>query len=232
MRWTKLGTLPVIPSSLILEIGCSSGFLLRSLIARFPGHPVVGVDYTYGTLQSLGARLPNVPLLQLDLTRCPLPDGWADVTILLNVLEHIGDDEKAMAELFRIVRPGGAVIVEVPSGGTLFDVHDRVLMHHRQCDMLLLVERIRNAGFVLEKRAHLGFFLYPAFYVTKRLNRIRYRTNSNIDEEAIVANMIAGTHKSSRLFGWLMAIQRALRRFIYLPFGIRCLIICRKPAGS
>jgi SAM-dependent methyltransferase len=228
----EVGRVAVPPSSLILEIGCSSGFLLRSLIARFPGHPVVGADYTYGTLQSLGARLLGVPLLQFDLTRCPLPDAWADVIILLNVLEHIGDDEKAMAELFRIVRPGGAVIVEVPSGGGLFDVYDRVLMHHRRYDMSLLVERMRKTGFVVEKQSHLGFFLYPAFYVTKRLNQIRYRADSNIDEEAIVANMIAATRKTSLVFGWLMAIERALRRIVYLPFGIRCLVTCRKPAGS
>lgn len=216
-------------SSTVLEVGCSSGFLLRSLIDRFPGYRFVGADYTYGTLQSLGARLSGVPLLQFDLTRCPLPDNSADVIILLNVLEHIGDDEKAMAELFRIVRPGGAVIIEVPAAGALFDVYDRVLMHHRRYDMPMLVDRLRKAGFVVEKRSHLGFFLYPAFYITKWLNQIRYPVSANIDEEAIVANMIAATRKSSRAFGWLMALERALRRIVYLPFGIRCIVTCRKP---
>ena len=80
---------------MIVEIGCSSGFLLRELMVRLPGHFFLGSDYTYGTLETLGNNLPAVPLVQFHLTQCPLHDAFADVVILLNVLEHIDDDEVA-----------------------------------------------------------------------------------------------------------------------------------------
>jgi SAM-dependent methyltransferase len=215
--------------AVIVEIGCSSGFLLRELAARLPGHVLVGADYTLEALEKLGRHLSGVPLLQFDLTRCPLPDGFADIVVLLNVLEHIEDDARAMTELFRIVRPGGAVVIQVPAGAALFDVYDRVLMHHRRYDMSVLLAGLRRAGFVVERRSHLGFLLYPAFYLSKRLNQLRYPAGSAFDEEAVVSRMIAATRKSSRLLGAVMTCERVMDRYTSLPFGIRCLATCRKP---
>src|ERR1700738_1956077 len=156
---------------IILEIGCSSGFLLRELQGALRGHTILGSDYTIGTLESLGRKLTGVPLLRFDLTRCPLPAEFVDIMILLNVLEHIEDDVATIAQLFRIVKPGGAVIIEVPAGSSLFDVYDRVLLHHRRYDMSTLLTRLRNAGFQIERSSHLGFLLYPGFYISKRLNQ-------------------------------------------------------------
>jgi SAM-dependent methyltransferase len=217
--------------SMIVEIGCSSGFLLRDLMARLSDHFFLGADYTHETLETLGKQLPAVPLVQFDLTHCPLPDAFADVVVLLNVLEHIEDDEAAIAELFRIVRPGGSVIIEVPASSSLFDVYDRVLLHHRRYDMSALLARLRKAGFRVERKSHLGFLLYPAFYLSKRLNQLRYRAGSGIDEQAVISRMIKATRESSRLLGFVMRCERMMRRYMYLPFGIRCLVTCRKTLG-
>src|SRR6185436_7321883 len=108
---------------------CSSGYLLADIRQKMPQHFVIGSDYTGGTLQTLATRMPGLPLVQFDLTRCPLPDDFADIVILLNVLEHIDHHEGAIGHLFRITRPGGAVIIELPAGSGLYDVYDRVLMH-------------------------------------------------------------------------------------------------------
>ena len=222
---------PASPS-LVLEVGCSSGYLLRELVARLPGHRIVGSDYVRETLEPLGRRLPGVPLLQLDLTRCPLGDDFADVVVALNVLEHIADDERAIAELFRIVRPGGAVVIEVPAGPELFDVYDRVLRHHRRYDMRGLVARLEKAGFRIERRSHLGFLLYPVFWLAKRFNRLRDRMGSPLDEQAMVSRMISATRRGSRLMNEVMRWEQALRRHVDLPFGIRCLVTCRKPVAD
>jgi SAM-dependent methyltransferase len=215
--------------STIVEIGCSSGFLLADIRRRLPQHFLIGSDYTNGTLRALAPRAPGIPLIQFDLTRCPLPDDFADVFVLLNVLEHIDDHEAAIRHLFRVTRPGGVVIIEVPAGTSLFDVYDRVLMHHRRYDMASLVAALKQAGFAIERQSHLGFFLYPAFYLSKRLNQMRYPEGTDVQEQQIVASMIAATKKSSPLMGIIMKVEGALRPYIYYPFGIRCLVTCRKP---
>lgn len=84
----------------VLEVGCSSGFFLRELQARLPGHLILGSDYRRGTLETLAKRVSNIPLTQFDLTRCPLPDNFTDVVVLLNVLERIEDHKAAIASYF------------------------------------------------------------------------------------------------------------------------------------
>jgi SAM-dependent methyltransferase len=215
--------------SVILEVGASSGFLLRDLVARFPDHVVIGSDYTRGTLETVAQRLPGVPLLQFDLAQCPLDDDFADVVIALNVLEHIENDEAAVRQLLRIMQPGGRLILEVPAGSALFDVYDRALMHFRRYDMPDLVALLRRAGFIIERRSHLGFFLHPAFWVSKRLNQIRYRNSAAKDEQGIAAAMIQASRRSGPLARLVMDVERFLRRRVYLPVGVRCLVTCRKP---
>jgi SAM-dependent methyltransferase len=216
--------------STILDIGCSSGLLLTELIDQMPGHVVLGADHTPGSLETLGRRMPRVPLLRFDLTRCPLADGSVDVVVLLNVLEHIGHDEAAARELFRILRPGGAAVIEVPAGASLLDVYDRALMHFRRYDMGGLVRLLTLAGFVVERRSHLGFFLYPIFYAVKRLNQLRYPTGKPVNEKALAASMIEATRKTSRIMTWVMSFESMLRQYVYFPWGARCLVTCRKPA--
>src|SRR5205085_10994174 len=117
----------------------------------------------------------------------------------------------AVAHLFRIIRPDGVVIIEVPAAAALFDVYDRVLMHHRRYDMPDLIRLMTGAGFEVERRSHLGFFLYPPFYLTKRLNQFRYPAGAEVNEEKLVADMIARTRKSSRIMSVVMALEHALR---------------------
>jgi SAM-dependent methyltransferase len=173
-----------------------------------------------------------VPLVQFDLTQCPLPDDFADVTVLLNVLEHVPDHEAAVRHLFRITRPGGAVIIEVRAGSSLFDVFDRALMHCRRYDMAALVALFERAGFTIARKSHLGFFLYPAFYLSKRLNQLRYRRPGAISDQEIAAQMIAGTRKRNALGSFAMGMEEALRPFLPYPKGVRCLITAVKPLGG
>jgi SAM-dependent methyltransferase len=213
--------------SVILEIGCAAGLFLRELLQQFPGHIIIGSDYTLDTLQEVGLNIPSVPLLRFDLSQCPLLDDFADVVVLLNVLEHIEDDEGAVAHLFRILRPGGVAIIEVPANAALFDIYDRVLMHFRRYDMRRLTQLLRKTGFTIERRSHLGFFLFPAFYFSKRLNQLRHPARPDVDEMRIVSKMIS-TARSSSLMRYTMAAESALRQYVYLPVGIRCLVTCRK----
>jgi hypothetical protein len=122
------------------------------------------------------------------------------------------------------------VVIEVPAGAHLFDVYDRGLMHERRYDMSELVSLVERAGFTVERASHLGALLYPAFYISKRLNQRRYPPGAKVDERAAVAAMISATRKSSGLMIGLMRLEAAMRRYVTFRRGIRCLITCRKPA--
>ncbi len=100
---------------------------------------------------------------KVDITDIPLPDASYDVVMANHVLEHIPDDRKAMAELFRLLKPGGTGLFTVPVNATRqttyenpailgkaerwahFSAHD-----HLRYYGLDFAERLTGVGFVVE----------------------------------------------------------------------------------
>jgi SAM-dependent methyltransferase len=210
----------------ILEIGCSSGFMLKAMKQALPGAVIVGADVVREPLYKLARELPTVPLLRLDLLQCPLPSSSFDAVVMLNVLEHIQDDDAALAQVYRLLKPGGIAIIEVPAGPRLYDAYDKALKHFRRYDIGELTAKLLKVGFSVERQSHLGFFLYPAFAIVKRRNQ--RQTNGEVGRNALV-RMQASSTSSSRLFRLAIAIETALGKWLSFPNGIRCLARVRKP---
>ncbi|MFI4987418.1 MAG: hypothetical protein ACHQF3_08245, partial [Alphaproteobacteria bacterium] len=133
--------------------------------------------------------------------------------------------------MYRILKPDGLMIAEVPAGPGLFDPYDELLMHHRRYDMAGLERLTTTAGFRTLEKSHLGALIYPAFWLTKKLTRLK-ASLVKLDARAAVERSIMATGRLNRLANPLMAFEDWLRRRVYLPVGIRCLIVCRKPARA
>ena len=118
--------------AVIMEIGCSSGYLIRDLVKAFPEAVIIGADVVKEPLYRLANNFPGVPLIRFDLLRCPLPDKSVDVLVMLNVLEHIEDDLEALQKAFNLLKPGGALIIEVPACPGLYGAYDAELRHFRR----------------------------------------------------------------------------------------------------
>ena len=217
------GTSPVI-----LDIGCSTGFLLADLKKAFPQAYVMGADAILGSLLNLAKTSPETPLLHFDLMRCPLPDNSVDVAILLNVLEHIEDDILAARQLFRLLKPGGIAVIEAPSGPELYDIYDELLMHYRRYKLPDLRRLLLQTGFSVLSQSHLGFFLYPGFIVVKQLRRKKRADISEEEIETLVRQNISRTGDNP-FFHSLMNLELAIGKVISYPFGIRCLLTVLKP---
>jgi SAM-dependent methyltransferase len=215
------------PDGVVMDIGCSSGFLLPLLENRLPLATIIGADYVRGPLEALGGRLPSTPLLQFDLVQCPLPSASLDAAVLLNVLEHIEDDEGAMGQISRVLKPGGIAVIEVPAGPDLYDIYDKHLMHFRRYRMRDLTAKLERAGLKILERSHLGFFLYPAFWAAKKRG-IALAGKSARDQQAIVSKRIQ-TGRSSAVLDGVMKLEAVFRPLFYYPAGIRCLVTCEKP---
>jgi SAM-dependent methyltransferase len=205
--------------STVLEVGCSSGYLLHDLRTAFPEALVVGADYVGAPLHALARSHPDIPLLQIDLVRCPLPDASVDAVIALNVLEHIEDDRGAIAQIHRVLRPGGVAYIELPAGPLLYDVHDKVLMHHRRYTLRGAARLFERAGFRVKNPSHLGFVVYPGFVAAKLRNKLHLLKNEAAQRE-VVAAMIRNT-RSSRLMAAAMGLEKGLARFVRFPVGVR-----------
>jgi SAM-dependent methyltransferase len=218
-RWTA-------PSATIMDIGCSSGYMLRDLRERFPQATVLGADYIRGPLEKLAVAMPGIPLLQFNLVECPLPDRCLDAVVLLNVLEHIQDDAAAARQVCRLLRPGGIAVIEVPAGPHLFDIYDRQLLHFRRYDLRGLEQMLRGAGLDILESSHLGVLLYPFFSAVKRRNR-RFLSAPPEEQRRRVSSNIVQSGRSP-LAGFVMGMEARLRPWIPYPCGIRCLVTARR----
>ena len=212
--------------ALLLEVGCSSGYLLQDFQKYFPNLNIIGSDYLAEPLKKLSIHCPKIPLLQFDLQNCPLPDGSVDGVVALNVLEHIEKDELALEHLYRILKPGGVMHIEVPAGQNLYDIYDEYLLHHRRYSLMGIEAKVKAAGFKILNSTHLGFSIYPAFWAVKKMNR-RFLSNTEEQKQKIVTKQIRQT-KNNFLMKLALEIEIKLGTFVRFPFGIRCILSCRK----
>ena len=212
--------------ALLLEVGCSSGYLLQDFQKYFPNLNIIGSDYLAEPLKKLSIHCPKIPLLQFDLQNCPLPDDSVDGVAALNVLEHIEKDELALKHLYRILKPGGVMHIEVPAGQNLYDIYDEYLLHHRRYSLMGIEAKVKAAGFKILNSTHLGFSIYPAFWAVKKMNR-RFLSNTEEQKQKIVTKQIRQT-KNNLLMKLALEIEIKLGTFVRFPFGIRCILSCRK----
>jgi ubiquinone/menaquinone biosynthesis C-methylase UbiE len=92
----------------VLEVGCGTGLILDR-VSRFAAGSQ-GIDLSAGMLARAAAR--GLSVSQASATALPLPDASVDVAYSFKVLAHIPDIAGALAEMARVVRPGGYVIAE------------------------------------------------------------------------------------------------------------------------
>jgi SAM-dependent methyltransferase len=122
VRYEQLG---LCTGDLLLDLGC--GFGRHAYEAAKRGARVVAFDYadaelkevrnTFGAMAEAGEVEPAslAGAVQGDGTRLPFADGAFDRVIASEVLEHIPDDQAALDELARVLRPGGTMAVTVPA---------------------------------------------------------------------------------------------------------------------
>jgi SAM-dependent methyltransferase len=211
----------------VLEVGCSSGYMLGELSRALPKDTLlIGSDYVAGPLRALADRTPTQPLLRFDLTACPLPSNSVDVVVALNVLEHIENDTKAAREIARILRPGGAAVIELPAAPGLYDVYDKALMHFRRYTLASACSLFEDAGLRVVDRSHVGVFVFPAFAAVKLRNQ-RYLNKTDEEQKRIVSSSLAST-RSSKLMKLAMKLEERWSNRVSYPFGIRCVLTAIK----
>jgi ubiquinone/menaquinone biosynthesis C-methylase UbiE len=100
---------------LVLDMGCGSGHLAGRLKHALRDVEVHGVDISRVALGRAAGQLDRHWQLDVDKADLPMPAETYDVVICSEVLEHVYDVDHALAELARVLKPGGAGLVTVPN---------------------------------------------------------------------------------------------------------------------
>jgi 2-polyprenyl-6-hydroxyphenyl methylase / 3-demethylubiquinone-9 3-methyltransferase len=96
------------PGAILLDVGCGAGLLAPHLAGK--GYVHVGVDLRRSSLNLAAAH--GVRVIQGDVTALPVASASADVVVAGEILEHVTDVPATVAEVCRVVKPGGLVVLD------------------------------------------------------------------------------------------------------------------------
>lgn len=114
------------PGSRVLEAGCGIGAQTLTLAEKSPGAEITSIDLSETSLAQAGARvraagIRNVTFRQVDILSLPFADGSFDHVFVCFVLEHLPDPLLALANLRRVLTPGGTItVIEGDHGSAYF----------------------------------------------------------------------------------------------------------------
>jgi ubiquinone/menaquinone biosynthesis C-methylase UbiE len=146
-----------LPSyGVVVDVGCGSGYSLPKLAQRFLPRELIGVDIDPEILavarQELARADVDARLIEASSTRIPLPDGYADLLFCHQTFHHLVEQEAALAEFLRVLKPGGILLFAESTRRYIHSWIIRVLFRHPmevQRSAPEYLQMLRSAGFVV-----------------------------------------------------------------------------------
>ncbi|MCX4749086.1 class I SAM-dependent methyltransferase [Kitasatospora sp. NBC_01287] len=162
-----------------LDIGAAGGGNTRVL--RSHGWTPIAIEY--GAEGAEVARDRGLNVLRADARQLPVADNSIDLVVAFDVLEHITEDDAAMAEIGRVTRPGGVALIAVPCDMRLWSAHDEAVGHVRRYTRDSLQAVITGGGFRIESLKSWNVLLRPAAAWHRKRS-----TGSDLDEVPPLTN--------------------------------------------
>jgi len=160
----------------ILEIGCGTGHNL-AMLANFGSVDAIEIDETSAAIAV--ARL-NKPVSDARLPELNgIPKGAFDMVALLDVLEHIEDDQAALIAIAERLKPGGTILLTVPQHPWMWSGHDVANHHFRRYTKATLRQVVSKAGLKFDLLTHFNSLLFPLAAADRLVARVTKREGSD-----------------------------------------------------
>jgi ubiquinone/menaquinone biosynthesis C-methylase UbiE len=211
------------PDFALLDAGCGSGGMLARLRERFPHATLTGMDYSERALELTQQRGTDADLVKGSTDELPFADAQFDVVLSLDVIVVRGiDDEKAVREMYRVLRPGGKLLMNVAAFDFLRGSHDVATNMARRYTRPRLAGLFTSAGFACHRISYWNTTLLPAVAAVRWASRRRppaagVRSDLKPMWAPLNAALAAITHA-----------ELALSQKVPLPFGTSLFAVAQK----
>jgi SAM-dependent methyltransferase len=214
-RDVRRGTLT--PPLRVVDVGCGAGGMVPHV--REFGY-AIGVDASpeivdYAQASGIDVRVGRLPWEVRRAGEDPF-----DVVLLLDVLEHIDDDDAALRGIHAVLRPGGTLLITVPACQFLWSKHDVVNEHRRRYSRRLLAQRLTGAGFQIDKISYFNTMMFPPIAAVRLAGRL-------LPEREPSPDMAHVNEPFNRLFHSLFAMERHFLSAFSLPIGVSLIAVAR-----
>lgn len=203
----------------LLDAGCGTGSNLRhfATLGR-----TFGIDLSAQALAFCRTR--GVTAARGSLLALPFPEGCFDCVTSFDVLYHrwVEDDRAAVAELARVLKPGGLLLVRVPALRMLWGAHDEAVHSRHRYTRGELRALVASAGMEELRTTYANTLLFPLLLLRRTLDRLSGRQGSDVGFlpaplEWAFRGLLA---VEARLVGWGFS----------LPVGASLFALARKPS--
>jgi SAM-dependent methyltransferase len=161
----------------LLDAGCGTGFNLLALAGL---GRATGIDLAPEALAFCRER--GVRAVRASLLGLPFPDATFDAVTSFDVLYHawVTDDRTAVAEMARVLAPGGALLVRVPALRALWGAHDVEVQSRHRYTRGELVALLGSCGLRVERATYCNSILFPLLLARRTLDRALGREGSDV----------------------------------------------------
>lgn len=205
-----------LDGNLILEVGCGAGSQLEEL-SKYGR--VVGCDINHQALAAAEKR--GFSVFYQDIGQEIKVDCQYDVVCAFDVLEHIKDDRQALANIYKLLKPGGLFIFTVPAFPALFSAHDIYLQHQRRYSRRGLKRLLAAGGLKVYSLYYWNFILFP-FIAGRRLITRKSLPKSDAKRLPQPLNLF--------LYRLLICENKLIGWRVKFPFGLSLVGVAKKAA--
>jgi SAM-dependent methyltransferase len=153
----------------LLDAGCGTGGLLARLHAARPELDLIGVEWSADACRRAAAK-SGAPIVRGSANELPFADASFDAAIAADLLCHRAVlPDRTLAELSRVLRPGGRLVVNMPAYGWLLSAHDQRVHNVRRQTAGELAAMLRSAGFRRVKARYWNSLLLPLMVLQRKI---------------------------------------------------------------
>jgi SAM-dependent methyltransferase len=219
----------------VIDLGGGCGGWVAYLAARksFPTAELAFADSAPDAIELAAQVLPaGTETFQVDLLDLPWTDRW-DVAFLLDVLEHIPDDEEALRQVYRALAPGGLLFVTAPALRAFWSWNDEVVQHVRRYDKADFGRLAATCGYRLLDTRYFMFFLSPLLLAA----RLAVRPDVTAMTKEQVHELLKRMHRVppavvNAALGLVFCCETPLGHYLPFPWGSSVLAVLEKPRVS
>jgi SAM-dependent methyltransferase len=155
-----------------------------------------------------------------DVCNIPFPDSTFDLVLATDIIEHVSEDARAVAEIRRVLKPGSRTIITVPAFRALWGLQDMVAHHKRRYRRREVLALLSESGLVRDTSFYFNYLLFVPILMARliiRLLRLRLQSENQLNNSLINA-----------LLSKIFALDVRLAPVLRAPFGVSFLVVAHR----
>lgn len=150
----------------VLDAGCGTGGLIRTLSSYNPNWEITGLDFS-PVACALARETTTAEIVEGSITELPFPAASFDILTCADVLSQVEDGSEALREFARVLRPGGVLVVNVAAYQWMWSYHDETCETRHRYRRSELLRMVKACGLNPLQASYANTLLFP-FIIARR----------------------------------------------------------------